>query len=111
MLTRSAIVRKLEALYPNPGEGDAEMVVRLLLATIAERLAGGGRVEIRGFGSFQLSERVAYIARNPRTGEKVEVKAKAVPRFKPGRELRARIDPSNVRPGYVLRALRGKNMD
>lgn len=108
MRTRSAFIRGLEKRYPNLGEGDCDLVVQVLLDAMAEHLAGGGRIEIRGFGSFQLSSRIAYTARNPRTGDKVHVHAKAVPRFKPGRELRARVAPGNVPPGYVLPAMRSQ---
>lgn len=60
---------------------------------IAQRLAEGGRVELRGFGTFSTRERDARTGRNPRTGETVDVPAKRVPYFKPGKEMRERLNP------------------
>ena len=59
---------------------------------IATRLAEGGRVELRGFGAFSTRERKARVGRNPRTGEPVDVPAKRVPYFKPGKEMRERLN-------------------
>ena len=59
---------------------------------IAGRLAKGGRVELRGFGAFSTREREARKGRNPRTGESVDVPGKRVPFFKPGKEMRARLN-------------------
>lgn len=59
---------------------------------ITKRLAKGGRVELRGFGAFSTRERKPRVGRNPRTGETVKVPAKRVPYFKPGKEMRARLN-------------------
>ena len=64
----------------------------MILDEIAEALAEGNRVELRGFGAFSVRERKPRVGRNPRTGEKVEVRAKRVPFFRPGKELRARVN-------------------
>ncbi|MDX8383950.1 MAG: HU family DNA-binding protein, partial [Ghiorsea sp.] len=61
-------------------------------SAISEELANGGRVELRGFGSFSIKKRDARTGRNPKTGESVEVASKVVPHFKPGKELRERVD-------------------
>ena len=71
---------------------DVERIVDVFFDEIAQRLADGGRVELRGFGAFSTRERDARKGRNPRTGESVEVPGKRVPFFKPGKEMRARLN-------------------
>ncbi|MBX7148488.1 integration host factor subunit beta [bacterium] len=70
----------------------AEDVVNLIFDQMTDTLAGGGRIEIRGFGSFVPREYGAYTGRNPRTGESIEVRPKRLPFFKVGKELRDRVD-------------------
>ena len=67
---------------------DAEAIVQAVLDSIVESLKSGGKVELRGFGSFRLRDRSSREGRNPKTGEKVFVPAKKVPYFKPGKELK-----------------------
>ena len=69
---------------------DVEQSVKVLVDTMTRSLAKGQRIEIRGFGSFDLNHRPARVGRNPKTGDKVEVPEKYVPHFKPGKELRDR---------------------
>ena len=71
---------------------DVEQSVKALVDTMTRSLARGQRIEIRGFGSFDLNHRPARTGRNPKTGEKVAVPEKYVPHFKPGKELRERVD-------------------
>lgn len=71
---------------------DSEVIVQTVLDSIVEALKGGEKVELRGFGSFRLRERAARLGRNPKTGEKVQVPAKKVPYFKPGKELKELIN-------------------
>ena len=71
---------------------DVEQSVKVLVDTMTRSLARGQRIEIRGFGSFDLNHRPARIGRNPKSGEKVDVPEKRVPHFKPGKELRERVD-------------------
>ena len=71
---------------------DVEYSVKVLVDTMTRALAKGQRIEIRGFGSFDLNERPARTGRNPKTGERVQVPAKKVPHFKPGKELCERVD-------------------
>ena len=71
---------------------DVEHSVKVLVDTMTRSLAKGQRIEIRGFGSFNLNHRPARVGRNPKTGDKVEVPEKYVPHFKPGKELRERVD-------------------
>jgi integration host factor subunit beta len=71
---------------------DAEVIVQAVLDSIVDSLKLGGKVELRGFGSFRLRERAARQGRNPKTGEKVFVPAKKVPYFKPGKDLKELIN-------------------
>ncbi len=67
---------------------DSEIVVNTFFEAIIDSLSRGDKVELRGFGTFKLRRRKARVGRNPRTGERVDVPAKVVPFFKPGKELR-----------------------
>lgn len=71
---------------------EAEVIVQTVLDSIIEALRRGEKVELRGFGSFRVRERAPRIGRNPKTGETVQVPAKRVPYFKPGKELRELIN-------------------
>ena len=71
---------------------EVEYSVKILVDTMTRSLARGQRIEIRGFGSFDLNHRPARQGRNPKTGDKVSVPEKYVPHFKPGKELRERVD-------------------
>jgi integration host factor subunit beta len=91
-MLRSALVAQLQERFATLKGADVERAVGTFLDEIADTLAQGGRVELRGFGAFSVREREARVGRNPRTGEAVEVEAKRVPFFKPGKELRDRVD-------------------
>ncbi len=91
-MTRSDLIAKLAERYPQLLAKDAELAVKVILDTMAGILARGGRIEIRGFGSFSLNYRPPRTGRNPKSGEKVQVPAKHVPHFKAGKELRERVD-------------------
>lgn len=91
-MIRSELVQKIAEANPHLGQRDAERIVAIILESIATRLAEGGRVELRGFGAFSTRGREARAGRNPRTGESVAVDAKRVPHFKPGKELRERLN-------------------
>ena len=71
---------------------DAEQVITTMLEVIGEELAAGGRVQLVGFGAFETKHREPRIGRNPKSGDKVMVPEKRVPHFKPGKELRERVD-------------------
>lgn len=91
-MLRSELISKLAEENPDLKAEDLERVVGVVLDEIAEALAKGHRVELRGFGAFSVRQRKARKGRNPRTGEPVEVTAKTVPFFRPGKELRARVN-------------------
>ncbi len=91
-MIRSELIQRLAADNPGLSPRDVEAIVGTFFDTITERLADDGRVELRGFGAFSTRARAARAGRNPRTGEAVTVDAKRVPYFKPGKEMRARLN-------------------
>ena len=91
-MIRSELLQALHRDNPELRAEEVEQVVDIFFDEIAERLADGGRVELRGFGAFSTRQREARQGRNPRTGETVEVPAKRVPYFKPVKEMRKRIN-------------------
>ena len=91
-MTRADLIDRLALRYPQLQAKDAEMAVRVILEAISSTVSRGGRVEIRGFGSFALNHRPPRKGRNPKTGVSVMVPAKDVPHFKAGKELRERVD-------------------
>ena len=91
-MIRSELVQALAAENPELRAEEVERVVDIFFDEIAARLAEGGRVELRGFGAFSTRERKARTGRNPRTGESVSVPSKRVPYFKPGKEIRERLN-------------------
>jgi integration host factor subunit beta len=91
-MTKSELIAKLAAHFPQLVASDAELAVKMILDAMAKSLAQGQRIEIRGFGSFGLNYRPPRTGRNPKSGEKVLVPAKHVPHFKAGKELRERVD-------------------
>ena len=88
-MIRSELLQALARDNPDLRAEEIEQVVDIFFEEISTRLAEGGRVELRGFGAFSTREREARQGRNPRTGEAVDVPAKSVPYFKPGKEMRA----------------------
>jgi integration host factor subunit beta len=91
-MIRSELVKKLEAENPGLTPEEVERIVDLFFNQIIQRLADGGRVELRGFGAFSTRDRNPRKGRNPRTGASVDVPAKSVPYFKPGKEVRERLN-------------------
>ena len=91
-MIRSELVQKLAEANPELSLRDVEAIVATFFDEIVRRLAENGRVELRGFGAFSTRARDSRVGRNPRTGETVEVEAKRVPFFKPGKEMRARLN-------------------
>ena len=91
-MTKSELIDRLAAQFPQLVAKDAELAVKMVLDAMAESLAKGERIEIRGFGSFGLNYRPPRTGRNPKSGEKVQVPEKYGPHFKAGKELRERGD-------------------
>ena len=93
-MIRSELVRMLVEENPGLSVREVEKVVAVFFDEIVGRLSEDGRVELRGFGAFSTRARDARTGRNPRTGESVDVDAKRVPYFKPGKEMRVRLNVS-----------------
>ena len=93
-MTKSELIERLAARQSQLSLKDVELVVKSLLEHMAQSLAKGERIEIRGFGSFSLHYRAPRVGRNPKTGQSVELDGKYVPHFKPGKELRDRVNDS-----------------
>ncbi len=91
-MIKSELVMRLAERYPHLYHRDVERIVSTVLDEIAAALAGGDRVELRGFGAFSVKVRPARQGRNPRTGEAVAVDEKRVPFFRTGKELRERLN-------------------
>jgi integration host factor subunit beta len=91
-MIRSELIAKLASENPHLTQRDVERVVGVILDRIGDALSEGGRAELRGFGAFSVRARPARAGRNPRTGDSVDVRAKAVPFFKSGKELRERLN-------------------
>jgi len=91
-MIRSELLQELHKDNPDLRADEIEQVVDIFFDEIAQRLAEGGRVELRGFGAFSTREREARSGRNPRTGETVDVQEKRVPYFKAGKEIRERLN-------------------
>ena len=91
-ITKSELISMLASKHTHLPLRDVDEAVKTILESMSEALSNGQRIEIRGFGSFSLSQREQRVGRNPKSGEQVIVPAKCVPHFKPGKELRQRVD-------------------
>ena len=91
-MTKSDLIEKISFSQGQLSYKDVELSVKTIIEKMADRLSSGERIEIRGFGSFCLHYRAPRMGRNPKTGEKVSLRAKHVPHFKPGKELRERVN-------------------
>lgn len=94
IVTKSELIEALAKQQPHLALKDVELAVKCLVEQMNQALSSGERIEIRGFGSFSLHLRAPRIGRNPKTGETVALSKKYVPHFKPGKELRDRVDIS-----------------
>jgi integration host factor subunit beta len=90
-MTKAELVEMI-ALETGVSKKDTGVIVNLIMDNIGDTLCKGGKVELRGFGSFKVKERRARLARNPRTGDSVDVPAKKVPFFKASNDLKARLN-------------------
>lgn len=93
-MTRSELIELMASRQNQLSAKDVELAVKLVIDHMAETLASGERIEIRGFGSFSLHYREPRKGRNPKTGDSVQLSGKYVPHFKPGKELRERVNRS-----------------
>lgn len=91
-MTKSELIEALARKQSHLAYRDVELAVKGLLETMSQSLAAGERIEIRGFGSFNLHYRPPRMGRNPKSGSPVVLRGKYVPHFKPGKELRERVN-------------------
>ena len=91
-MTKSSLIEKISEKVEGLSKKQTEVVIETIFESIKDSLAKGGKVEIRGFGNFKLRSRNARKARNPKTGESVDVPPKKVPYFKVGKELREMVN-------------------
>ena len=95
-MTKSQLLDEIAQRYPSFSRKEAEVMVNEVFEAMSEALGKGERIELRGFGSFQITYRSAREGRNPRTGAVVSIPAKRVTVFKVGKELRARVNEKTV---------------
>jgi integration host factor subunit beta len=93
-MTRSELIERLTDQQDQLSVKDVELAIKSILEQMSQSLADGARVEIRGFGSFSLHYRAPRVGRNPKTGESVVLNGKYVPHFKPGKDMRDRVNKS-----------------
>ena len=94
-MTKSELIDALAKKQPHLALKDVELAVKCIIEKMNQALSSGERIEIRGFGSFSLHKRPPRMGRNPKTGESVALTEKHVPHFKPGKELRDRVDAAS----------------
>jgi integration host factor subunit beta len=93
-INKTDIIERMALKNPHLSEDLVESSVSIILDHMIQSLSNKDRIEVRGFGSFHISEKEARIGRNPKTGEKVDVSGRSIPRFKAGRALRLSVDAS-----------------
>jgi integration host factor subunit beta len=93
-LTKSELIELVAEKQTQLSARDVELAIKTMIEEMSQTLATGGRIEVRGFGSFSLHFREPRTGRNPKTGEAVDLQGKYVPHFKPGKELRDRVNSS-----------------
>ena len=91
-MTQVELIERLTDGQPHLNQEDIELAVKTMLDQMSDVLAQGERIEIRGFGAFSLRRRESRVGRNPKTGALVVLPERHVPHFKPGKELRERVD-------------------
>ena len=102
-MMKAQLVARIAHRQPLLGGRDVDLAVRVMLEHMTACLAEGGRIEIRGFGSFSLHFRRARVGRNPKTGTEVSLPARYAPHFKPGQKLRERVDRESRGPTEAQR--------
>ncbi len=98
-MTKSELVEVIASKQSQLSGKDVELAVKTIIDHMSQALAEGERIEIRGFGSFSLHYRAPRVGRNPKTGESVNLPEKYVPHFKPGKDLREKVNDS-MKAGY-----------
>ena len=99
-MTKSELIERLVTKQEQLPPRDVELAVKMVLEKMTHSLVNNSRIEIRGFGSFCLHYRAPRVGRNPKTGASVELSGKYVPYFKPGKDLRDRVNASMRQESY-----------
>lgn len=100
-MVKSELIEELSKKLPDLHKNDVELAVNCMINQISEALANGERIEIRGFGSLNIRIRPPRVGRNPKSGESVHLIAKTVTHFKPGKELRDRVNAARTKCNIV----------
>lgn len=87
-MTKSELIEKISSNNPTMTKRNIEFIINSVFSSIKDTLKNGGKVEIRGFGSFKIREKSSKTGRNPKTGLEVAVPEKRIPYFKPGKEIK-----------------------
>ena len=93
-MTKSELIERIASRQQQLSVKDVELAIKTIIEQMSQTLSMGERIEIRGFGSFSLHYREPRLGRNPKTGETVQLAGKYVPHFKPGKEMRERVNES-----------------
>jgi integration host factor subunit beta len=101
-MNRSDLVTEMAARFDQLSQGDAEMAVTAVLEAIGDAMARGHRIEIRGFGAFSVNRQAPRMGRNPRNGDSVAVPERRVVHFKPGKELREKVNAAHANGGQQI---------
>ena len=101
-MNRSDLVQEMAARFDQISQGDAEMAVTTILEAMSNAIARGHRIEIRGFGAFSINRQAPRIGRNPRNGDSVSVPERRVVHFKPGKELREKVNAAHAHGGQQI---------
>ena len=100
-MVKSELVRALNEKLPELQIRDVELALNCMLRQMADALVGSERIENRGFGSFDLHRRSPRIARNPKSGEGINLPAKVVVHFKPGKDMKVRVNAASEKYGIT----------
>jgi len=98
---KSELIRALKEKLPELQVRDVELALNCILGQLTNGIVQGERIEIRGFGSFNLHHRPPRVARNPKTGEAINLPAKVALHFKPGKEMRDRVNAARDKCGIT----------
>jgi integration host factor subunit beta len=98
-MNRSDLVTEMAARFDQLSQIDAELAVNTILETIGSAMARGHRIEIRGFGAFSVNQQAPRMGRNPRNGDSVAVPERRIAHFKPGKELREKVNAAHANGG------------
>lgn len=94
VMTKSQLIEQISTRQPHLLHRDVELAINLIIDYVTRHLSQGNRIEIRGFGGFSVNQRAARIGRNPKTGEPVSLPIRHTTHFKPGLDLRERVELS-----------------